>query len=434
MVAVGSAFNVQRGPLRMSIFSSLNTAVSGLNAQSHAFSDLSNNIANSQTTGYKAVGTSFSDYVTHNELASGGGANSDSVKATTDQQNAAQGTIAASSNSLALAISGNGFFNVVQSTGNSASGVGALDTSQQYYTRNGNFSLNAQGYLVNSSGYALEGKMVGANGQLNSATAPIQVNQNMAFQPTQSTQMNLVAAIGTTGSTGATNTSTATAYDAKGNASQVTLDWTQSASNPLDWTVANAADPGNTTAVTFGSDGSLASVGSQTTAGANGTFQFQGSPQNMSVDLGTIGTTGGVSLSSSASTVVTNPTMSTDSVTSGSFNGVAIKSDGSVMATFTNGLSQLVGKVQLTTFQNVNGLTSQDGQAYTASADAGQAKTDYVGSGGMGTLDVGALEGSTTDLTGDLTQLIAAQQAYGANTKVVSTADQIMQTTIAMIQ
>jgi len=150
----------------MSIINSLNTAVSGLNAQSHAFSDLSNNIANSQTNGYKATTTSFADYVTSNDLATDGQALSDSVAATTRQHTDTQGMVVSSTNTLSLAISGNGFFNVVQPTGSTGSSTAPTFNSQQYYTRNGDFSENNQGYLVNTSGYYLEGYQVGSEGAL----------------------------------------------------------------------------------------------------------------------------------------------------------------------------------------------------------------------------------------------------------------------------
>ncbi|WP_242402338.1 flagellar hook-basal body complex protein [Komagataeibacter kakiaceti] len=104
------------------------------------------------------------------------------------------------------------------------------------------------------------------------------------------------------------------------------------------------------------------------------------------------------------------------------------------MAEFDNGDTQLIGKVALSNFANVDGLNAVDGQAYTATANSGSAKTGVVGENGTGTLSVGYVESSTTDLTSDLSSLIVAQEAYSANTKVVTTADELLQTTIAMKQ
>ncbi|MBS1030737.1 flagellar hook protein FlgE [Gluconobacter cerinus] len=419
----------------MSIINSLNTAVSGLNSQSHAFSDLSNNIANSQTTGYKAATTSFADYVTSNDLASDGESLSDSVAATTRQHTDNQGMVVSSTNTLALAISGNGFFNVVQPTGSTTSSTAPTFSSQQFYTRNGDFSQNNQGYLVNTSGYYLEGYQVGSEGALSSTLSPIKISDSVAFQPTKSTTVSLSAAIGSTSEAEGTNTSTATAYDSKGNAQEVSLNWKQSSTDPLVWTVSNSADSSNSATVKFNSDGSLASVnGASQSTGSAATFSYTGLPQDMTVNLGTIGSTSGVSLATDSSNYSTNPTMTTDSVTSGTFTGLSMQSDGSVMATFDNGLSQLLAKIPLSTFADPNGLSAQNGQAYTATASSGAPTVNAVNTNGAGTLSTSSTESSTTDLTSDLTKLIVAQQAYGANTKIVTTANQLLQTTLAMIQ
>lgn len=154
----------------------------------------------------------------------------------------------------------------------------------------------------------------------------------------------------------------------------------------------------------------------------------------MTVNLGTIGSTSGVSLATDSSNYSTNPTMTTDSVTSGTFTGLSMQSDGSVMATFDNGLSQLLAKIPLSTFADPNGLSAQNGQAYTATASSGAPTVNAVNTNGAGTLSTSSTESSTTDLTSDLTKLIVAQQAYGANTKIVTTANQLLQTTLAMIQ
>ncbi|GAJ30169.1 flagellar hook-basal body complex protein [Acidomonas methanolica] len=414
----------------MSIFGAINTAVSGLDAQSKAFSNLSNNIANSQTTGYKADTTAFENYVTGDEdfISAVGG--DDSIKAMTIQHNDVQGAITSSTNSLAVAISGNGMFNVLQATGG-ANSASPVYNSQQYYTRNGDFSVNANGYLVNTSGDFLEGYAVGSTGSVAGTAAPIQVTGLNTPSPT--TTLTLNAAIGDTAGDVSTNTSTATAYDASGNAVPVTLDWAQSGSNPLDWTV-GVAGSGTTTPVTFNSDGSLASVGGSTSSGnasitvpATSTTEARA----MTLDLGTIGSSNGVNLASSSAGVTSNPIMTTDSKTP---TGVTITSAGLVEKTYSDGTTDPVAQIKLAMFTNANGLASTDGQNYTATPASGPVTYETVGAGAAGTLDTSSIEGSTTDLTGDLSNLIVAQQAYGANTKVVTTADQLMQTTIAMIQ
>ncbi|WP_237469007.1 flagellar hook protein FlgE [Gluconobacter sphaericus] len=406
-----------------SIINAVHTAVSGLNAQSHAFTDLSNNIANSQTTGYKASTTSFEDYVTDNEIANDGESLSDSVAATTQQNTDNQGMVTTSTNSTALAISGNGFFNVLQATGQSNDSTPALGT-QQYYTRNGDFSQDKNGYLVNTSGYYLEGYNVNAtSGTLGTSLSAIQVPSTIAFRPTESTKLT---ATGTLDSSSTTSVDMpTTAYDSTGTATKVDLTWTKV--NDTTWTVKDATDSSNSATVTFDSTGAVSSVTSQNSTGTSSTsstsFDYTGSPQDMTVNLS------GITLGS-ANTV----SMTSDSVTSGTFSGISMETDGSVMATFDNGYSQLVAKIPLTTFADPNSLSAQNGQAYTATSQSGSPQINAVNTNGAGTLTTGSIEESTTDLTGDLSKLIVAQQAYGANTKVVSTADQLLQTTLAMIQ
>ncbi|GBR09762.1 flagellar hook-basal body complex protein [Asaia siamensis] len=580
----------------MSVFNALTTAVSGINAQSTAFTNLSNNIANSQTVGYKADTTSFQNFVAGSLIGSTASADiSDSVSAVTVQHVDNQGTPTSTSNSLASAISGNGLFVVSKPTGISNTSTTQFQ-NRSYFTRNGEFSQNNQGYLVNTSGYYLNGYMVDpTTGQLGTTLSPINVD-NISYRPPQTNTISLTATVGTmpadaskyTASDAQTyTTAPVTVYDTNATEHHVALTWQQSTTNPLVWT-ASAYDAdgtgdidqaSNTYNVTFNSNGTLASVTNSsgatvgsTTSGAAVTLPITASygtntTQTMNLSLGTIGGTSGTIMAASTGTASksaitsltlnttnqtatensaqigtttgsnqsymtspvaipttagsasstipvsvlwsqtsaspptwnvsavnastgevlsgvssvtfnaqgvatstpvptslsitgsdytitlpsltngSNPLLSTsstlgldttaltsDSVNSGSYEGVQIQSDGSVMAQFGNGASQLVGKIALANFANVNGLNAVDGQAYTATTASGNPTIGVVGENGTGTLSVGYTESSTTNLTSDLSALIVAQEAYSANTKVVTTADTLLQTTIAMKQ
>lgn len=416
----------------MSIFGSVITAVSGLNAQSKAFSNLSNNIANSQTVGYKATNTAFQNFVTTDQDFTSDIGGDDSVRALTIQNAAAQGEITSSTNNLALAVSGNGYFNVLQQAGTSTSS-NPVPGNEQLYTRNGDFSFDKSGYLVNTSGYFLEGYNV-SNGKVSGDLKPIQI-KNVSFVPTQSTTLTMS---GTLINNGKTVSTTSAVYDSSGKKSQAEFDWTPSAtttapdgSAQYNWTVTSPTDSTLSIPVAFSSDGSLLSVNGNSTTSQEGSFTSQG----LTVNLGTIGSAGGMSFdASTTSGTATAPATTSDSVTTGNFEGLSMRSDGSVMATFDNGQSQLVAKIPLATFAAPDGLALQDGQAYSATSASGNAQINTVGQNGAGTLDTSSVEASTTDMTSDLSKLIVAQQAYGANTKIVTTADQLMQTTIAMIQ
>ena len=445
----------------MSIFGALDTAVSGLAAQSQAFTDISNNIANSQTIGYKATDTNFSDYVLNSTASQISG----TVVASTASENNAQGTITSSSNALALAISGNGFFNVSEANG-AASGTSQSFQPNDYYTRNGDFTKNSAGYLVNSSNEYLKGYMVDSSGNLDtSSLQPINV-ADIAFRPSETGTITYAASLPGATAAAATAPSAAgsstptsqrqTVYDASGAAHTVDFNWSYSqASNA--WNVSAAVDgastPSASAQVTFNASGQIASVAQQTNLGStsapvygpantttNSAASFSipttldGSPQTMTVDLGTIGSSSGTTMATDTNGTGSTAAISTDSVTSGNYTGITMRSDGSIMATFDNDKTQLVGKVPLATFADSNGLLSQNGEAYTATYASGAATINLAGANGAGNLETSAVESSTTNLDSDLTKLITAQNAYGANAKVVTTANEMLQAALAMKQ
>ena len=443
----------------MSIFNSLTTAVSGINAQSTAFTNLSNNIANSQTVGYKADTTAFQDFVAGAGTTSGSFAQgvANSVAAVTVQHVNSQGTASSSTDGMAMSISGNGLFNVSKPS-----------ESTQYYTRNGEFYEDKSGYLINTSGYYLDGYMVNSKTGALDTTKLTQINvANVAFRPTQTTT---ITAAGTLSSSNYSTPITTTVHDGgydqdktTNDQTDITMTWgtptasTDSNGNAITTSTLTISPQsssggvgysdngysGPTYTVTFDSSGTIKyitdSAGkhvSSTLSGASATIPINvtypnGTTQSVSIDLGTIGGTGGMTYSTTATVA---PALSNDTVLSGTYQSAEIESDGSVMAVFDNGDTQLIGKVALSNFANVNGLLSQDGQAYTATASSGSAKTGLVGNNATGSLKVGYVESSTTDLTSDLSALIVAQEAYTANTKIVTTADQLLQTTIAMKQ
>lgn len=565
----------------MSVFNALSTAVSGINAQSTAFTNLSNNIANSQTVGYKATTTAFQDFVAGAGGNSASADVSDSVAALTIQHVDNQGTSSTSTDALATSISGDGLFVVSKGT----------SSGQTYYTRNGEVYEDKSGYLVNTSGYYLEGYMVDqSTGTLGTTLTQLNVS-NVTFKPTETTTLTSTSTVGTSTGTDQTyTTAPTTVYDSTGTAHQIGLVWTQSTSDSSKWTVqAYDADGSGAISnaspspyiVTFDSStGAMTSVTDATgsvvanTTGTSAeipiTATYNGVAQTIKLDLGSIGSTSGTVVATSSSgtastsqgstlvagtgntltmdstsgavniaaetgtddTYMTTPltlsdgstvsalwtkntttastvndeqtwtgklgdpyststsdsttaqvtfksdgsidtingsttgsisftdssgttqtmnltsssvklgssspytdttAITSDSISTGTYEGAEITSDGSVMAQFSTG-TQLIGKIALANFANVNGLEAVDGQAYVATTSSGNANIGVSGENGTGTLSVGYVESSTTDLTKDLSSMIVAQEAYTANTKVVTSANTMLQATIAMIQ
>ena len=428
----------------MSLFGSMDTAISGLNAQAAAFSNISDNMANSQTVGYKSVDTSFIDYLTTSTAAQN---QSGSVATRPDYENELQGSIQQSSNALGMAISGQGFFSVSEQAGVTATGAPQFAT-QQYYTRAGDFTPDSNGYLKNSAGEYLNGWAVNANGTVNTgALVPIQVSQSH-YPPVATSAISLVANVPSAPTPTSNLSSDTQVYDSSGTAHQLQTSWAQS--SPNNWTLTLSSPDnvagGSTTIgsipVTFNANGTLASVGAGTGAVSNisstsaGVVQlspdFGSGAQPITLSLGSFGTTGGVTQFAGSAYTITSATQ--DGAVGGSFSGIEADSDGNIIANFDNGRSVTVAQVPLTTFADPDALQRQNGEAYTATQNSGVAQTGFLGQNGTGTLVIGSTESSNVDIASQLSQLIVAQQAYGANAKVITTANELLTTTLNMKQ
>lgn len=435
----------------MSLFGAMNTAISGLNAQSAAFGNISDNVANSQTVGYKEINTSFIDYLTvSNATQNVSGA----VVAKPDYLNNVQGTLAQSQDPLAMAITGQGFFPVSNAT--STAGNVTTFSPTQGYTRAGDFQMNAQGFLVNSAGQYLNDWPVNSTTGVvdRNAIAPIQVTQTV-YNPVETTNIALSANLPATPSTTTPVSSQVTVYDGLGTAHTVTLNWTQNATN--DWTVSiNVPDDINgaavgTSDVQFGAtsgngvaDGTVGALGAATgnvsttsyVANTPATISFSSDfgqgPQTINLNLGNFGSSTG--LTQYAGTSYALHGISQDGVPPGNFSSITTASSGDISVNYDNGQSRTIARVPLVTFASPDSLQRQNGQEFTATLASGNPITQDAGTNGAGSLVVGSVEGSNVDIAQEFSKLIVAQQAYSANTKLVTTADQLMSETVNMKQ
>ena len=445
----------------MSLFGALDTAISGLTAQSAGFANISNDVANSQTVGFKRVDTSFSDLLTTSSAKVN---DSGSVVSLPEYMNNVQGTIGQTDDTLGLAISGQGFFPV--SVGTSTSNGVTTMSPTPYFTRAGDFQLNKNGYIVNSAGNYLNGWTVDpTTGVVNqNAVSPIQINQSV-FNPVPTSQVTLAANLPATPAASATVSSQTSVYDALGTAHDVTLNWTQNAGAINTWTLQivspddkNAAPTANVTdasgspvigtaTVTFGNDGTIQTIGSPvsdfgavstpaptpTSTGAlvNFTTQFApGVTQAISLNLGNFGAANGVT--QFAGTTYSLRGLSQNGVPPGSFDGVTTTTAGGIVVNYNNGQARTIAQVPIVTFNNPNGLQAQNGQAYTTSQESGNALASAAGTNGAGNIVTGSIEQSNVDIATEFTKLIVTQQAYTANTKMITTANQMLQVTIDM--
>lgn len=438
----------------MSLLGAMDTAISGLKAQSSAFGNISDNLANSQSVGFKSTDTAFIDYLTTSTATQN---TSGAVVAVPDYVNNVQGTISQSDNPMALAISGQGFFPVSQPAVNASTTSATQQFNPlQFYTRTGDFTLNKNGYLVNSAGEFLNGWPVNAaTGVVNAnALAPIRVSQsNLA--PTPTANITLSANLPASPSSTSPVSSQVTVYDGLGTAHVIDLSWTQNATN--DWTVAvtspdDVSAPALGTAdVKFGAtsgntvaDGTVGSIGSATggvtasgyTAGGPASLSFttnfgQGS-QSINLNLGNFGSSTG--LTQYAGTTYSLGGVTQDGVPPGSFSSVTTEASGNVVINYSNGQNRTIAQVPVITFADPNALQRQNGQAFTATQASGTPTANSAGNEGAGTLLVGSVEQSNVDIATEFSKLIVAQQAYSSNAKVITTGSDMMQTTINIIR
>ncbi len=426
----------------MSLFGAMTTAVSGLNAQSAAFSNISDNVANSQTTGFKATNTSFIDYLTTSTATQN---QSGSVATRPDYTNDVQGSVVSSTDTTALAIKGQGFFAVSQATGTTTAG-GTLFNPTPQYTRAGDFTLNKDGYLVNSAGEYLNGWQADSTGAVSQGSvSPIQV-QTAQDKPVPTTAVSISANL-PAGSTDTADSSQTNVFDSQGGSHTLQLAWSyvpgQNGAASNTWSLTASADGtavGGGTA-TFGPDGTLTGFtpdGGTTETSGTATLSVQpsfdqasgGSP--ITINLGSFGQADGVT--QFAGSTYNPRSVTQNGVAAGNFSSISIQDNGNVVANYDNGQSRTLAQVPIVTFADPDSLQRQNGQAFTATVNSGPALAQSQNANGAGGLVVGSTESSNVDIAGELSKLIVAQQAYGANAKMITAANQLLQVTIDMKQ
>ena len=432
----------------MSLFGSLTAAISGLTAQSRALGDISDNVANSQTVGYKRVDTNFISYITQSTATLN---EPGAVVAHPDYTNAVQGTIEQAQTPLSLAIGGQGFFSVALAKG-TMNGQPVFD-DRQFFTRAGDISLDKDGYLVNGSGYYLQGWPSDSAGNPDRTTLkPIQVNQQV-FNPVATSKIDLSANLPADATTTPPSTQ-AQVYDSLGRLHTVNLTFTNTGTNT--WTMAlNVPDDvtaaargtvglnfgtGASPAVTDGTIGTFTnatgSVGLPATSAsgdpANITFtaDFGQGAQTVTLALGQFGQAKGLTQYAGTEFSVRNNTQ--DGVPLGAYAVLSIRENGDVAVNYDNGQSRVIDRVPLVAFNDPEQLQRLDGQAFMRTPGSGEARVTDVSSNGVGKLVTGSIESSNVDIATEFTKLIVAQRAYSANTKVVTTTDEMLQDTINM--
>lgn len=458
----------------MSINSALLAGVSGLIANSASLAAISDNIANTNTTAYKRSQINFANVVTSQVVK--GRYSAGGVEAVTRNFIANQGLIQSASSATDLAIAGNGFFVVTDK------GANLTNQDPRYFTRSGSFSVDSDGYLVNDSGYYLQGWPSDEQGNI--VTDPSDLTQmnsinikDLGAQVLQTSNIIINANLdkrGITGSVGDATYNGATVaslsdyandpttgtkpdftfqmnvIDSGGGTRRMAMAFLKDSSAANSWhaeiysvpasDVAGAVRPGQIAQglLRFNSDGSFNEAGSTlfgTTAGV-------GNPPNIALAASSAGAglrwAAGLGIEASDidlditkftqfSATSTVASINPNGAPLGNVVGVEVAEDGKVSAIFDNNLIRLVAQIGLATFANPDGLEAVGGNAYIQSTESGEYSVKQPQLGGAGKIESSALEASTVDLSAEFTGLITTQRAYSASSKIITTADQMLE-------
>ncbi|MCX8996123.1 flagellar hook protein FlgE [Rhizobiaceae bacterium BDR2-2] len=412
----------------MSIYGTMKTAVSGMNAQANRLSTVGDNIANVNTTAYKKVSTAFSSFV----LPSGSGSyNSGGVTTTVVNSVSQQGSLTSTSSDTDLAINGDGFFVVQNSAG------------ATYLTRVGSFSLNEEGYLVNANGFSVLGTEVGGIANTFSDLSPVKVQ---AYQltavattsATGNTNLDLSAEVvdAAADDTAADNTadsvytlkSSLTTYNNAG--TEITYDvyYTKTDDNTWEVAVYDAADADPTSSTGFPYASSAI-----TTATMNfdsSTYLLSSIETNGVVSTDLTLDIDGISLDLSKTTQYDADSFSKLARDNGnapsSLDALSVDSAGVVYAVYENGTQLPIAQIPLATVISPDNLSMGTGNVYSLTSTSGAAVLGFAGDPGFGNIVSSSLETSNVDLANELTEMIEAQRSYTANSKVFQTGADVL--------
>jgi flagellar hook protein FlgE len=428
----------------MSIYTALRAGVSGLTANSSALAVISDNIANVNTVGYKRSGVDFSALV--NAQNSNTTYNAGGVLPLTRQQISLQGSLEQSRSATDLAISGDGFFIVSPNNQQLSNGGSVL------FTRAGSFTIDADGYMVNAQGLFLQGWPVASDGSVTTSptslsaieavnisgvgglaepTANVGINANLNSDQAPHTGAYVAGDLAD-GTVSPHFESSLEVFDSLGAPRTIAFGFLKT--GPNTWQVESYARPNTnitggagtggllaTGTLNFNTDGTVASA----TGTIGATFAIPwaaatgASSQNINLDLNTGMTQFAKSFG------VTSVTA--DGVPPGDLVGLVLEGDGMLTAQFSNGRARALYQIPLATFLNPNGLAADQGGAFRTTLQSGLYNINSSNAGGAGRIVSGALEASNVDLAAEFTNLITTQRAYSAASRIITTADEMLE-------
>jgi flagellar hook protein FlgE len=400
--------------------------LSGLNAAAKSLDAIGNNVANASTVGFKQSQVQFADVYANSLAGSGSGQIGIGVSVATVAQQFTQGNITSTSNTLDMAISGNGFFRMD-------------DNGTISYSRNGQFEKDESGYIIDSQGKHLTGYLTDASGaivattpsdiQISSADLLPQATTTVAAGLTLDSRLSAptVTPFDPTNASSFNNSTSTTIYDSLGGSHSASLYFVKTGTNAwdsyltVDGTLVPATTPATAlTAMTFSSSGVMTAPAGAV-ASASFTPSGGGAAQTVSFDF--------TGTSQSGTTFGVN-TMNPDGYASGHMTSFSTSADGTILGKYSNGKTRVLAQVVLANFSNAQGLQPLGNNNWAETSTSGSPLVGAPGSASLGILKTSAVEDSNVDLTAELVNMITAQRVYQANAQTIKTEDQIMQTIV----
>jgi len=422
------------------MLTSLYSGLSGLNTNALQLSLIGNNLANINTPGYKSSSAAFQDLLSQTLTGGSSGGNINFLQiglgagVAGTNQNFSQGSLQSTGINTNVAIQGEGFFVVRGSDGVN-------------YTRAGDFHIDATGNLVTSDGAFVQGftekdpvtNQIVSSGTLNNISIP----PGTLFPPIPTSNTKVVANLDADAPVGSTFTSSIRVVDSVGAAHEVNFTWTKTGVSAYDYDVTmDGGDVSGGTAgtpvsllaspgtMTFDTDGTLLNVDGSAAADVSITTPtFANGAAALTFNWDLLNADGTMNLTNYAAPSAT-ASSSQNGFSAGILSTIVVGGDGTVQGIFSNGQTTGLARLALATFNNPAGLLKLGSNRYNLSISSGEPSVGVAGDGGRGTLAGSTLELSNVDMAAEFINMIVAQRGYQANSRVITTTDEILQESI----
>ncbi len=408
--------------------SSFSIPLSGLLANEQALNVVSDNIANSNTQGFKSNSVLFEDAMNEASASLQIGAG---VGQTLTTRNFTQGSVQNTGRSLDAAIQGGGFFVLQDTAGNTT------------YTRDGNFSLNGTGQMVTSTGQLVQG-WTAVNGVVNpsGAVSSISVPSLSSQPPTPTANMTVTANLNASAAVGDSFSAPIQVVDSLGNTHTLTVNFTNTA--PLTWkydvsipgedlTGGTAGTPSSLTTgtLTFSNSGVLTAPAAGAPVAVATTTGLADGAADLNIKWNLFDTTGNPMITQYASASTSTATTQ-DGVQAATVTGTSLENGGVLVASYSNGTHRILAQLALASISNPETLRALANNQYQVDLGTTTPSIGASGTSTRGNIVAGSIESSNVDMATELTNLIVYQRGYQADSKAITALDQMQQTLIAM--